>query len=122
MVLVIAVKKGFRVVITCIVNAVFWRVLTSVNVSGRSCGVTSFKNPRMHGQGVSNGGTPVMGASSVCVIVECGGSLLLVNSYLNGCGVGLAVIEQGLLLNMRTCRHADSHEALVNMMSQGVVT
>ena len=63
-----------------------------------------------------------MGASSVCVIAECGGSPLLVGNHLNGCGLGLAVMEQGLFLNMRTCRQADSHVALVNVASQRVVT
>ena len=109
-------------VITGIVNAVVWGAPTSVGVSGGRYGATSFKNPRTHGQGVSKGGAPVAGASSVRVIVECDGSPLLVNNHLNGCGLGLAVMEQGLFLNMRTCRQADSHGALVNVASQGVVT
>jgi hypothetical protein len=93
-----------------------------VSVSGGSCGATSFKNPRAHGQGVSKGGAPVTGASSVRVIAECGSSPLLVNDHLNGCGLGLAVTEQVLLLNMRASGQSDSHGALHNVMSQGVVT
>ena len=79
-----------------------WRAPTSVKVGGGSCGATSLKNPRAHGQGVSKGGAPVAGARSVLVIAECDDNPLLVNNYLNRCGLGLAVME-GLLLNMRTC-------------------
>jgi hypothetical protein len=120
--LVIAVQKGFRVVITGIINAVVWRAPTSVSVSGGSCGATSFKNPCAHGQGVSKGGAPVTGASSVRVIAERGSSPLLVNGHLNGCGLGLAVAEQVLLLDMRASGQSDSHGALHNVTSQGVVT
>ena len=62
-----------------------------------------------------------MGDSSVCVIAERGGNPLLVNDHLNRCGLGLAVMDQGLLLNMRTSGQSYSHTALPNVMSQGVV-
>ena len=55
------------------------------------------------------------------VIVECGGNPLLVSNYFNRYGLGLAAME-GLLLNMRAYRQSDSHGALRNFMSQGVVT
>ena len=67
--------------------------------------------------GVSKGGVPGTGASSMRVIAECGCSPLLVNGHLNGCGLGLVVTEQDLLLTMRTCRQADYHGALADVVS-----
>ena len=66
---------------------------------------------------VATMGGIVAGASSVCIIAECGGSPLLVDDHLNGCGLGLAVMEQSRLLNMRTCSQADFHRALADTMS-----
>ena len=126
---VVAIQKGFRVVIAVIVNTVVWRAPTSVKIVGGSCvkvgggssGVTSFNNPHTYGQGVSKGGALVAGASRVCIIGECDGSPLLVNNNLNRCGLGLVAME-GLLLNMRTCGQADSHGARHDVTSQGVFT
>ena len=56
------------------------------------------------------------------VIAECGGSPLLVNDHLNGYGLGLAVMKQGLLLNMRISGQLESHRALANVTTQGVFT
>ena len=106
--LVIAIQKGFSVLIAAIVNTGVWRVSTSVKVGGGSCGATNFKNPHTHGQGVSKGKALVVGASSVRVIAESDGSPLLVNTNLNRCGLGLAALE-GLLLNIRTCGPMDYH-------------
>ena len=47
--------------------------------------------------------------------------MFLVNNYLNMCGLGLIVMG-GLLLNMRICGQADSHEVLHDVTSQGGFT
>ena len=76
----------------------------------------------MYGQGVSKGGVPDAGADSVRVIAECDSSPMLVDNHLNGYGLGLTVIEQDPLCNIRISGQSDSHAARHNMTSQGVVT